>query len=352
MYIDPHVHCRDGKEAYKETIAHALSVAERAGATAIFDMPNTKPPVTNRRAALRRLKLAEDAHSAVFYGLYMALTSEPDQIEGAVRAYRELPQIVGFKLYAGHSVGNIGVVDKEQQRRIYDTLKRLGYDGVLAVHCEKEGMIKKRWDKTEGKMVQDWDPRKPVTHAYARPPEAEVASVRDQIELSIDTGFSGILHIAHISVPEAVEYVSLARAAMRITCGATPHHLLFDLGRMEEHNGVLYKMNPPLRPKTMVDRLLAQLREGKIDWVETDHAPHSQEEKRSAPYMSGIPWLHAYPRFISWLRRNGFSEEQIRDLTFNNINRAFGLDLKPREAALGTDLSAEYFMDPLKGTEN
>ena len=339
MFIDPHVHCRDGNESYKETIAHALSVAERAGFTAIFDMPNTDPPIISRQQAAERIKLSKKANSPVLYGLHMALTADADQVRQAVDAYDEFPEVVGFKLYAGHSVGNIGITSLEQQRHIYQTLVMCGYRGVIAVHCEKDDMINREL----------WDPENPVTHANSRPPEAEIAAVKDQVQLAIDYGFRGTLHIVHISVPEAVDLVDEARRKIRVTCGATPHHLLLDTGRLQMPDGLLYKMNPPLRPEGMPGKLFSYLKHGKIDWIETDHAPHTMKEKTAAPFMSGMPSLHYYPRFVNWLRKNGFSEQQIKDLTFDNVSKAYGMQVKQRQCEPSTNLGNEYPYDPFKG---
>ena len=140
MFIDSHVHFRDEEQAHKETIAHALGVARDAGVDAVFDMPNTQRPVLTRGRVEDRLKLAERADvPEVFYGTFLGLTSDKEQIKQAVGAYRALfPRVVGFKLYAGHSVGNLGVVSVEEQAVVYETLTSEGYEGVLFVHAEKE----------------------------------------------------------------------------------------------------------------------------------------------------------------------------------------------------------------------
>ena len=343
MFIDPHVHCRDGKQAYKETIAHALSVADRAGFTAIFDMPNTDPPITRREHVLERLALAKKTNSPVWYGTYMALTADNKQIEEAVTAYNDIGEVVGFKLYAGHSVGNIGVTNESEQRSIYSRLRQLRYRGVVVVHCEKDNLLRPGL----------WNPERPASHAAARPPEAEIASVKDQIDYALDADFQGHLHIAHISVPEAVEYVANAHAMSRTTCGVCPHHIIYDALRMEQSDGLLYKMNPPLRPQGARVRLLEQLRDGMIDWIETDHAPHTLEEKLNKPHMSGIPGLPFYPTFIAWLRTQGFSGQRIRDITYDNIARVFEFDIPPRVAQSPSDetcrqLAQEYPFDPYK----
>ena len=141
MYIDAHVHCRDEEQSDKETIAHALEVAKRAGVDAIFDMPNTERPVTDRRRVDERLALADAAKSSVFYGLYVGLTPNPEQVRDAVRIHSEyFPRVVGLKMYAGKSAGDLEIIKKEEQDEVYRALS--DYRGVLAVHCEKESFMK------------------------------------------------------------------------------------------------------------------------------------------------------------------------------------------------------------------
>ena len=126
--IDPHVHCRDWKQSHKETIAHALSVAERIGLSGIFDMPNTSPPINSRELVEKRLADAYKTDSPVFYGVYAGLSSDPNQIKEVVETWRELfPKVVGLKMFAGHSVGNLGIVGEDEQRLVYQTLSNEGY---------------------------------------------------------------------------------------------------------------------------------------------------------------------------------------------------------------------------------
>ncbi|HLD04548.1 MAG TPA: dihydroorotase [Candidatus Nanoarchaeia archaeon] len=343
MFINPHVHCRDEEQSPKETIEHALRVAERAGFTAIFDMPNTARPVTTQERVLERLALAQRANSPVQYGIYMALTANPEQVKRAVQTFRKHSEVVGFKLYAGHSVGNIGVITEEDQGRIYETLSHEGYDRVIVVHCEKESLIRKKPDGS-----QDWNPTDPITHAYARPPEAEVESVKDQIRIAKQARYRGILHIAHVSVPESV-HIAYAETELNVTCGVTPHHLLLDYTAMASHYGLILKMNPPLRPRGMNTELLELLRQGKINWIETDHAPHTLEEKVGTPYMSGITNLQKYPKFIRWLKRQGFDDNKIQAITYQNIVDTFGLKIEPRTCTPEYDLEGEYPFDPYQG---
>ena len=355
--IDPHVHLRDWDQKHKETIAHGLMIADRVGLSGVFDMPNTSPAITSRDLVERRLSVAFGEGSPVFYGLYVGLTADPAQIKGAVESYKTffpVPNsrvgVVGLKMFAGHSVGNLGIIDPEKQRLVYKTLADLGYEGVLAVHCEREDLL----------LPEKWNPADPKSHSYARPPISEFLSVTDQINFAQDARFKGNLHIAHVSVPTSVELVEAARqkGEIRITCGATPHHCTLDfedqpIGEM----GLLYKVNPPLRSLDCSVQLFTQLREGKIDWIETDHAPHTLTEKTgkaldakgNPQYMSGFPGLPFYPHFIDTLVNCDFPERLIRDLTHKNIGRAFGFSIPERDNASDGNMHREYEVDVYKG---
>ena len=336
-YFDSHVHFRDFEEAYKETIKHGLEVARDSGLVAVGDMPNKFRSVTTEERALECIKIAREADvPEVFYGIYFGATANPEQLKRAVAAYRKIDQILGIKLYAGHSVGKLGVTREEDQLMVYQTLAEEEFNGVLVDHCEKELHL----DSTL------WNPQQPVSHCFARPEYAEIESVRDQLRLSKQAGFKGKLHVAHISSPAAVDLVVEAKAEGRdISCGICPHHFIYDWSKMSDENGLLWKMNPPLREPQSRDKIFQYLREGKIDWIETDHAPHSLTEKKEHPFMSGIPGLAWWPLFEEYLRQHNFTDKQIERLTFSNALERFGLDLKLNGRMI-RDRRSDYPFDP------
>ncbi len=310
---DPHVHCRDGIQAYKATIESTTELARRSGVVAIIDMPNTDPPIIDAARVAERLKLAEDSGSINGYYLYVGATADKAQLAEAVWLVETNQKVAGMKLYAGKSVGDLEVSEPDAQKMVYETLARLRYRGVLVVHCEKESLFR----------MELWDPKTPMTWNLARPPEAEVESVKDQIRMARDSGLEAHIHIAHISVPQSVMVVDKARSAMRISCGATPHHLMLSTADMQGPAGLMHKVNPPLRSPAESDELVRLLREGKIDMVESDHAPHTQEEKMREPYMSGIPSLQLYPALMPYLSKRGFTDKRIEEITYNNVKRVF-----------------------------
>ena len=348
MRIDPHVHLRDWLlQRHKETLEHGFLTAWRSGLSGVFEMPNTDPPLTSVKVILSRIEKGNEAlkklNLPLFHGILAGLTPDPDQIAGVVKVWEDLfPRVAGLKMFAGHSTGNMGITETSGQRRVFETLSSLNYTGVLMVHCEKESFLR------------PWlfDPERPETHLAARPPEAEVESVRDQIRWARESGFKGTLHICHVSVPESLKVIEEGRnkLAGRVTCGITPHHALLSADNMKEPGGILLKVNPPLRTKRMQEEMFEALIDGRIDWIETDHAPHTEEEKRDK-YLSGIPVLQFYGTFMEILKGRGMGDSDLEDLTFNNITEVFGIEKDTFKENPGAENipPEEYGFDPFAG---
>ena len=345
--IDPHVHLRDWEQSGKESVFHGIQVAWKAGLTALFEMPNTVPPLTRRNGIEKRLSLGDSAIKDLaigfFHGVYAGVTDEEDQLKEIVCAWRDLfPRVVGLKMFAGHSTGRMGLVTEDEQRRVYRILTGLEYTGVLAVHCEKESCM----------YPEAFDPVRPWTHGTARPAEAEVRSVEDQVAFARDAGFTGVLHICHVSVPETLRLIEQGRneSDFRITCGITPHHSLLSDVLLQGPEGLLFKVNPPLREEPLRRRMLEALLKGRIDWIETDHAPHTLKDK-TEHFASGLPGLPFYPRFIRVLKDLGASASLIRGLTRENILTNFripGGTIPGSSREPDGDLYSEYVFDPFR----
>jgi dihydroorotase len=352
--VDPHVHLRDWNQANKETMIHAFGLAWRLGFTALFEMPNTDPPLTNPEAIERRLGDADRALDEVsvplFHGLYGGLTADPRQVEQMVAVQADLfPRVVGLKLYAGHSTGAMGVTTAEEQLVLWQTLARCDYDGVVAVHCERENLLR----------PDLWDPDRPITHGAARPPLAEVASVQTQIDLAQAGGFRGSLHVCHVSHEDTVTLITRERNHLpfALRCGVTPHHLLLSEDVATKSEIAEWKVNPPLRSDQTRSRLEEALSSGAIDWIESDHAPHTLSDKRSG--ASGLPGLAAIPLLLGRLRALGIDDRRIRTLTQDNVLTAFGLSAEridnPNDPTLPgapefdyATYSEEYEWDPYR----
>ena len=323
--IDPHVHCRDWSQSYKATITEVMQIARSQGVVAICDMPNTDPPLTTKQRIESRLITAEMQDCLEGYYIWGGATANPDQLREMASIVQDNDHVVGMKMYAGKSTGDLAIVSEDAQRQVYKALAETGYNGVIVVHCEKESLSK----------YDLWNPKEPSSWNRVKPPEAEVESVRDQIRFAREAGFKGQLHIGHTSVPESVRLVNEAKKDMRISCEVTPHHLSLSIGNdMKDASGTAYKVNPPIRDVQMVHELTDMLKKGMIDWIGTDHAPHAKAEKEfmegkaAGSYASGIQTLRTYSKFLEGLESsNGFTEKQIEKLTYLNIKKA----LKIRE---------------------
>ena len=352
--IDPHVHLRDWGEAEKESLVHGMSLARDAGIDAVFDMPNTDPPLTTPDTVTRRLGEAEAIIERLggpfHYGLFCGATADAGQLEQMVELYHgerlgrngRAVGIVGFKMYAGPSTGTLAASAIEAQRLVYATLTGLGYGGVICVHCEKESLFRRRPD---GSL--DWDPEHPRTFAHARPPESEVESVRDQIDAAEAAGFGGTLHVAHVSVPETVRLIESARerVGFRISCEVTPHHLLFSEDALDGPDGMLFKTNPPLRPEVMRAELYAQLIDGRIDFVASDHAPHTLEDKLER-HASGMPGLGVMHYLRARLRREGLDERRLARLFHRGAEEIYGVELPQEATVRRSEAQLDYAANP------
>jgi dihydroorotase len=313
-YIDPHVHCRDGKLSYKATIKSVTDLARSQYVIAIFDMPNTDPPIISRHDVNERIKLAQSEGCLDGYYLYIGATNDKNQLEEAVEVAMNHPRVVGIK-YSTAGKGKLAIKDEDEQKKVYETLAKCDYTGVLCVHSEKESYFK----------MDKWNPERPWTWNMARPSTAETGAVKDQIRFVKETGFKGTLYIPHVSVPTTVDTINEARNNISIVCGVTPHHLTIstsDMKDMEWKKGIMYKVNPPVRSLWSVFGLREHLKLKKINWIESDHAPHSFKDK-TEKFMSGFPSLENYFDTLRKLRDWGLPKEEILDLTYTNIKRVF-----------------------------
>lgn len=253
--VDLHVHMRDPGHTQKEDFASGTRSAALGGVTTVMDMPNTKPPVTTRHELeAKAASIRGRAH--VDYGLYAAPL--------AGRSVNRLLEADAFKVYLAESTGGLQVDADE----VPDIVEAAGDAGrLLVVHAEDATRFEPAKDASlEG-------------HHLARPKEAEASAAR-----SLPRGRrAGPLHIAHVTCVEALEATPPG-----VTTEVTPHHLLLDFRRGIGARG---KVNPPLRSPEDREALWKAFKEGRIDIVASDHAPHTLEEKEEpfgeAP--AGVP---------------------------------------------------------------
>ncbi len=355
MYIDTHIHARDFGEAHKDTIEHILKVAETVGMTAVAAMPNTNPAITNLQQALFYMQNAEACKSPVKFLIYFGITNDPEQVKQVPQMIRDLEKMLGYrcvmgiKQYCAHSTGNIGVIHDNDQLHNMAILAEEGYEGVLVAHAEDHSLM-------DDSLFNPASPRSWAE--YCRPPHSEIISVHKNIAFKRASGFKGRLHIAHTSMPESVYEINQAKKeGMNISCEVTPQHILLDWNALNGEYGLRRKMNPPLRHTGANVAMRELLKDGSIDCIGTDHAPHTLAEKtgrvldaKGKPmYASGMTGLQIYPSFIEHLRKNGFSEKRINEVTFSKANELFKLGLEPR-VCVPKSCPQEYEFNPYEGT--
>lgn len=280
---DIHIHARDdvsGAETYKEDFVTASRAALAGGVVHVADMPNN--PVAPVDDATY---LAKQAH--------LRTRNVPIQVTlyaGIGPGTRPLSFAVPYKAYMGHSVGDLFFTSLSQ---LDETLAN--YRGcAVSFHCEDPLLLESH--------------KGAATHEQRRPAACEVSATVFALQMIEKYGLAGKL--CHYSVEEGLPLIRSARArGLKVTCEVTPHHLYFDQSDITPANRGAMQMNPPLRSPNDRLAMLAALRDGTLDYLATDHAPHTLDEK--ARGISGQPHLDTYGPFVSWLiLKQGFTAEQ------------------------------------------
>ena len=282
---DVHVHAREdasGRESYKEDFLSASQAALGGGLAYFVDMPNNPRPPVDEESFREKYALTLKAPIPIF--LYA----------GIGPGTRPLPFAVPYKAYMGPSVGELFF------RNTSDLHLALGhYRGLdVSFHCE------------DPKVLEEC--RQEASHPLRRPVHAETAATSTALALIGEFGLRGKL--CHYSAGLGLGAIGAARrAGVEVQCEASPQHLYFcdeDIGGFSEEKGRYFQMNPPIRPRRERDALLAAFLEGKIDFLATDHAPHSREEKLRG--ASGLPGLDTFGPFACWLMgRKGASPRLV-----------------------------------------
>ncbi len=257
--VDLHVHFREPGFEYKETIKTGAAAAKAGGFTIVCTMPNLKPAPDSPEALKLQLD-AIDGQDDVVVMPYATITRKRIGEETLVD-YDVLKDHI-----AGYSDDGSGVQSADVMRA---AMKRIAATGkILAAHCEVNELLR-------GGYIHDGDYARFNNHRGICS-ESEWKEIERDIELAEETGVR--LHICHISTAEGVELVRNAkRKGLPVTCETAPHYLWFTDGDLE--NTGKWKMNPPLRSDFDRRELLKGVKDGTIDAIATDHAPHAESEK-------------------------------------------------------------------------
>ena len=331
-FVDVHVHLREPGFSYKETIRTGALSAARGGYVHVCAMPNLDPvPDSLESLNVQREIIARDA--AIHVHPYGAIT-RGERGEALADMEAMAPFVAGF------SDDGRGVQSGEMMRKAMEEAKRLGKP--IAAHCEDNGLLR-------GGYIHDGDYARAHGHRGICS-ESEWGQIARDLKLAEETGVK--YHVCHVSAKESVALIREAKArGVDVTCETGPHYLVFCDGNLQEDGR--FKMNPPIRSREDRAALIEGLRDGTIDMIATDHAPHSAEEKgrgleKSAMGVVGLetafaavythlvkPGILSMDRLMALLngnaaRRFGYgtplAEGQPADLTVFGLDRPFRVD--------------------------
>src|SRR5580700_4972030 len=268
---DIHIHARDdpsGKETYKEDFCTASAAAINGGVVHVADMPNNPAAPIDDLSYRAKQELVKSRKVPIHFTLYAGIGPQT----------RPLSFAVPYKVYMGPSVGDLYFTSLEQLDR---TLAQYRGENV-SFHCEDPVLLEQH--------------RGEPTHERRG-------------------------KLCHYSVGEGLPLIREARRrGLPVTCEVTPHHLFFDETRITDENRGRMQMNPPLRGPSDRTVLLEALRNGELDYLATDHAPHTLAEKQNPQKCpSGQPHLDTYGPFVTWLIVEcGFTPERIAAVCCDN----------------------------------
>ncbi len=287
---DVHVHFREPGFSYKERILTGTLAAARGGFTACMTMPNLSPTPDNRENLRKELEIiGRDAKIAVFPFATVTKGEGGEELADYSGMLEENGFIPAF------SDDGKGVQSALIMKRAMAEIASFG--GIISAHCEENSLL-------NGGYIHDGDYAKAHGHRGISSASEYVPILRD-IELVKKTGVR--YHVCHISTKESVEAIRRAKACgVNITCETAPHYLVLDDSQLEEDGR--FKMNPPIRDKSDKDALVEGLKDGTVDMIATDHAPHSKEEKGRGLEKSlmGVVGLEtAFPILYEKLVKNG-----------------------------------------------
>lgn len=306
--IDSQVHFREPGLEHKEDIGTGTAAAALGGVTAVFEMPNTRPPTISAVDLADKCRRAK-GRAWVDMAFYIGATPEN---AGDLGELERLPACAGVKMFMGSSTGNLLVADDANVAKVLANGSRR-----IAVHAEDEQRLQERFTIVRGGAS-------PALHAEWR--DAETAARATTRLLALAEGVRRRVHVLHVSTAEEMEILRDHRDLA--TVEVTPQHLtLAAPGCYEEHDSYA-QMNPPIRDVRHRDALWQGVRDGLVDCIGSDHAPHTREEKNK-PYPespSGMPGVQTLvPLMLDHVAQGRLSLERLVDLTSAGPARIFGI---------------------------
>lgn len=309
-FCDVHVHFREPGFSYKETIKSGSLAAAHGGYTAVCTMPNLNPVPDSTENLNEQLKIIERnaainvyPYGAITVGQKGEILSDMEDIANSAIAFSD---------------DGRGVQSEQLMREAMMKAKSLGK--IIVAHCEDNSLL-------HGGYIHDGDYAKAHNHKGICS-ESEWKPIERDLKLAKETGCA--YHVCHISCKESVELIRRAKAeGVNVTCETGPHYLILTDEDLREDGK--FKMNPPLRSKEDRDALIDGIKDGTIDMIATDHAPHSDEEKSKGLEKSafGIVGIETAFQLVytHLVKKDIISLEKAIELLAVNSRKRFNIPL-------------------------
>ena len=305
---DVHVHLREPGYSVKETITTGTRAAAHGGVTTVCSMPNLQPaPDAPETIAVQQKMIDEQA----------VIEVRPFATISKGRERRELAEIEVLRpLSVGYSDDGNGIQTEELMRRAMQRIAAV--DGIIAAHCEDDSLL-------HAGYIHDGE----YAHAHGHKgicSESEWGPIKRDVKLAEEEGCR--YHVCHISTKESVEIIREAKQHCdHISCETAPHYLILCDQDLKEEGR--FKMNPPLRGAEDRSALIEGIKDGTIEVIATDHAPHTAEEKArglkgSAMGIVGIETSFALC-YTYLVRKGVITIEKLIALMSENPRRIFRL---------------------------
>ncbi len=306
-FCDVHVHLREPGFSYKETILTGSRASARGGYSDICSMPNLNPVPDTAENLQQQLDIIKrDAVINVHPYASITMGQKGEELVD----FEKLSHAFAF------SDDGKGVQNEEMMRQAMISAKRLGK--IIVAHCEENSLLR-------GGYIHDGEYARLHGHKGICS-ESEWVPIERDLKLAKEIGCK--YHVCHISTKESVDLLRKAKAeGVDVTCETAPHYLVFnDMDLKEEGR---FKMNPPIRSEADRLALIEGIKDGTIDMIATDHAPHSAEEKAKGLKDSafGVVGIEtAFPVMYTCLVKTGIiTLEKLVELMAINPRNRFGI---------------------------
>ncbi len=326
-FADVHVHLREPGFFYKETIASGTKACARGGFTDVCSMPNLNPvpdSIENLKIQLDIIK--KDA----LIGVHPFGSITKKEMGEELSDMEDMSSFV-----AGFSDDGRGVQSEELMIQAMKKAKELGK--IIVAHCEDNSLL-------NGGYIHDGEYASKNNHKGICS-ESEWRPIKRDIELVKKIGCS--YHVCHISTKESVDLIRKAKKdGVDITCETGPHYLLLNDMNLKEEGR--FKMNPPIRSEEDRLALIEGIKDGTIDMIATDHAPHSSEEKSKGlkDSLMGVVGIEtSFPlMYTNFVKTGVLSLDKLMDLMCFNARKRFNIPLG--ESFTVWDLNNKYKINP------